>query len=72
MLGKLVVGEVSVGEVRSLGSCCWGTWVGELGVGEVALGKLPNTVFLRLPLGNGAKGGLSFYAPFFCNAAVCC
>ena len=43
LLGKLAVVEVSVGEVRS-----WGSWVGELGVGEIALETLPNTVYCIL------------------------
>ena len=39
LLGKLVTGEVSVGEISDWRSCCWGSCDWGNYVGEVGLGK---------------------------------
>ena len=50
MLGKLVVGEVGVREVKSWGSCCWGSWVGELGVGKLRWGFYLTPVYFHIKI----------------------
>ena len=39
LLGKLVTGEVSVGEISGRGNCCWGSCVREIVLGKLRWGN---------------------------------